>query len=297
LKSSNNSDNFWQSSFIILEDKTLLQSPKIFDYTKYLINDTNYKDININQINLLEKIKLSFLKDFPEFDELIKKRQNKILVSLTSFLQSFVFIPEVIDFIRNKTFQINNIYLFLYKSNIKYINFTISDLKITPTNKNLRSHLKYFYSMKLFRDYAIIILDDDIGYLDDTFESLFNAYIENPNIISGKRTHLMTQSNNGYYKGYFNWIFQQNFVKEANFSLILTNLGSTIFPPNILKINEKLLLIINETITCDDLILKYLSNIKGIPPKLVVNNNFLGIKRILPKTNDKPLYRNNYNSI
>lgn len=33
LKSSNNSDNFWQSSFIILEDKTLKQSPKIFDYT------------------------------------------------------------------------------------------------------------------------------------------------------------------------------------------------------------------------------------------------------------------------
>jgi hypothetical protein len=49
--------------------------------------------------------------------------------------------------------------------------------------------------MKLFRDYAIITLDDDIGYLDDTFESLFNAYIENHNIISGRRTHLMTQSN------------------------------------------------------------------------------------------------------
>ena len=148
--------------------------------------------------------------------------------------------------------------------------------------------------MKLFRVYAIITLDDDIGYLDDTFESLFNAYIENPNIISGRRTHLMTQSNIGDYKGYFNWIFQQNFVKEANFSLILTNVGSTIFPPNILNINEKLLLIINETITCDNLTLKNLSNIKGIPQKLVVNNNFLGIKRILPKTNDKPLYRNNY---
>jgi hypothetical protein len=189
----------------------------------------------------LEKIKLSFLKDFPEFDELIKKRQNKILVSVTSYLQSFVFIPELIDFIRNQTFQINNIYLFLYKSDIKYINFTISDLKITPTDKNLKSHLKYFYSMKLSRDYAMITLDDDIGYLDDTFESLFNAYIENPNIISGRRTHLMTQSNIGDYKGYFNWIFQQNFVKEANFSLILTNVGSTIFPPNILNIFRKII--------------------------------------------------------
>ena len=41
------------------------------------------------------------------------------------------------------------------------------------------------------------------------------------------------------------------------------------------------MLIINETITCDNLTLKNLSNIKGIPQKLVVNNNFLGIKRIL----------------
>jgi hypothetical protein len=51
----------------------------------------------------------------------------------------------------------------------------------------------------------------------------------------------MTQSNIRDYKGYFNWIFQQNFVKEANFSLILTNVGSTIFPPNILNIFRKII--------------------------------------------------------
>ena len=56
--------NFWQSSFIILEDKTLRQSPKIFDYTKYLINDTNYKDININQINFIGENKIIIFKRF-----------------------------------------------------------------------------------------------------------------------------------------------------------------------------------------------------------------------------------------
>ena len=45
--------------------------------------------------------------------------------------------------------------------------------------------------MKSFRNYAIITIDDDIGYAQDTFQSLFNAYIENPNIISGRRSHLI----------------------------------------------------------------------------------------------------------
>ena len=144
--------------------------------------------------------------------------------------------------------------------------------------------------MKLFRNYAIVTLDDDIGYSNDTFESLFNAYIENPNLISGRRTHLMTYKNNGELKGYFKWIFQQNSTKDPNFKLLLTNVGGTIFPPDILNINDELLPIINETITCDDLTLKYFANTKGIPPKWVVNDHILGIKRVLPKTKDNPLF-------
>jgi hypothetical protein len=92
--------------------------------------------------------------------------------------------------------------------------------------------------MTLYRDYAIITIDDDIGYAKDTFESLFNAYIDNPNIISGRRTHLMTFKRNGELRGYFEWKFQQKLINETNFNLILTNCGGSIFPPDILNINE-----------------------------------------------------------
>ena len=129
--------------------------------------------------------------------------------------------------------------------------------------------------MKLFRNYAIVTLDDDIGYSNDTFESLFNAYIENPNLISGRRTHLMKYKNNGELKGYFKQSFQQKSIKEPNFKLLLTNVGGTIFPPDILNINDELLPIINETITFDDLTLKHFANTKGIPSKWVVNEHIL----------------------
>ena len=63
-KITNNSEEFWESAFIILEDKILRQSSKIFDYTKYLIDNYNYEDIIMENIKMLEQIKLSFIKIF-----------------------------------------------------------------------------------------------------------------------------------------------------------------------------------------------------------------------------------------
>ena len=167
-------------------------------------------------------------------------------------------------------------------------------MKIILTERNLKPHLKYFYAMKFFKDHAIITLDDDIGYSNDTFESLFNSYVENPNVISGRRSHLMTYQNNGELKGYFKWKFEQKIIKETKFDLTLTNVGGSIFPPDILNINDDFLQIINETITCDDLTLKYFANIKGIPPKWIVNKNLMGISRKLPKNNSTALFKINH---
>ena len=103
----------------------------------------------------------------------------------------------------------------------------------------------------------------------------------------------MTYYDNGELKGYFKWIFQQKIIKEPNFNLALTNVGGTIFPPDILNINDGIIPIIKETITCDDLTLKYLANIKGIPPKWVINENIMGISRKLTKNNGSTLYKLN----
>jgi len=293
-KSVNISEEFWESAFIMIEDKILRQSSKIFDFTKYLINNINYEQFNRNKIKIFEKNKILFMKVFPNFISTINKRQKKLIVSITSYPKRFKYLPDLMTFIRNQNFQINKIIFFLYKGDMKYYDLNIKDVKIILSDKNLRPHLKYFYAMKLFKDYAIITLDDDIGYTKDTFESLFNSYIQNPNVISGRRSHLMTYKKNGELKGYFKWKFEQNFIKETNFNLTLTNVGGSIFPPDILNINDGFLPIIKETITCDDLTLKYFANIKGIPPKWIVNNKFMGIKRKLPKTNSISLFKINH---
>ena len=293
-KTSDISEDFLESAFIIKEDKVLRQSSKIFDYTKYLLNIINYEKYYKNKIKLLQKDKLSFLKIFQDFNESIEKRKKKIIISITSYPKRFIFLPDLMTFITKQNFNINKIIFSIYKEDLKFYDLNISNVQIISTEKNLRSHLKYFYVMKLFRDHAIITLDDDIGYANDTIESLFNSYIENPNVISGRRSHLMTYKNNGELKKYSKWIQQQNTINSTDFNLTLTNVGGSIFPPDILNINDKLIPIIKETITCDDLTLKYFANIKGVPPKWVINNYFKGIQRKLPKTNDSPLYRINF---
>ena len=293
LNLSKNSDEFWQSAFIIMEDKILRQSSKIFDYTKYIINYINYKEYFHNKINLFEKIKLSFLNYFPKFNESLIKRQNKIIVSLTSYPKRFLYLTDLMKFIRNQNYTINRTIIFIYKDDIPYLNLSLTNVEIIKTDMDLKPHKKYFYPMKLFRDYAIITLDDDFGYSSDTFESLVNAYLENPNLISGRRAHLMTYKNNGELKRYLQWKFEYKSIKEPNFDLTLTGNAGIIYPPDILNINDNYLPIIKETITCDDLTLKYYETIKGIPIKWIVSNKINGVFRRLPKSTSAPLFNIN----
>ena len=243
---------------------------------------------------ILIKDKLSFVKIFPNFNDFIKKRKSKIIVSVTSYPKRFILLPDLMKFIKNQSFRVGKIFFFLYKNDIKYLNLTINDSKIISTKENLRPHLKYFYAMKLFKDYAIITLDDDVGYDKDTFESLFNEYINNPNVICGRRSHLMTFDKEGELNSYYKWKFEQNIKRNPEFNLILTNVGGSIYPPDILSIKDEFLPIIKETITCDDLTLKYFENIKGIPVKWIKNNNMQGIKRSLPKIKASPLFKINF---
>ena len=59
--------------------------------------------------------------------------------------------------------------------------------------------------MQLFRDYAIITIDDDINYSPDTFETLYNNYLDYPNIIMGRRSHYFNYRINGELKSYSKW--------------------------------------------------------------------------------------------
>ena len=294
-KISRNSDEFWQSCFIMLENKILRQSSKIYDYTQYIILKDQQiinKEINFKK-NLVE-----FCKYFPKFKNIIEIRQKKILVSLTSYKERFNILPTVIKSLREQSMTPNKIVLVLAEKDMKSYNLKIEGLDIITINKDLRPHNKYYYTMLKYPEYAIATVDDDIIYSKNMLESLYNSYIDHPNIVSGRRGHLMRYKKNGELRSYFSWDYEQKSIIEANYDLFLTGVGGILYPPDVFNINEKYSKIIEETMTGDDIALKYYEVIKGIDEKWVPNRHLLGLN-MLKNSVHKPLGKSNikYNDL
>ena len=171
--------------------------------------------------------------------------------------------------------------LFLFKKDMKKYNLTLNGINIITVNEDLKPHKKYYYAMNKYRDYAIITVDDDIIYSHDMLISLINSYLDHPNIVSGRRSHIMEYKKNGELGNYMSWIKEQKKIKEADFNIFLTGCGGIIYPPDIFQINERYLKIINETLTTDDITLKYFETIKGVEVIWVPNAYQQGLKTII----------------
>ena len=286
---SRNSDEFWQSCFIMIENRILRQSSKIYDYTQYILLEdqpTINKEINYKK-NLIK-----FCKFFPKFRNIVKKRQNKILISLTSYKKRFIFLPTVIKSLKNQSMTPNKIVLVLSKNDMKNYKLKINGIDIITVNKDLKPHKKYYYTMLKYREYAIVTVDDDIMYCKNMLKSLYNSYIDHPNIVSGRRGHLMRYKANGELNKYVSWNFDYNRTIKANYDIFFTGVGGVIYPPDILNINKKYLNIIKETILGDDITLKYFEVNKGIEVKWIPNKHPQGLK-IMENSAVIPLYKIN----
>jgi len=288
-KISGNSDEFWQSCFIMIENKTLRQSSKIYDYTQYILLEDQTiftKEINYKR-NLIE-----FCKFFQNFRKVVEMRQNKLLISLTSYKNRFIFLPKVIKSLKEQSKIPNKIVLVLTEKDMKNYGLILKGIDIIIVNKDLKPHKKYYYTMLKYKDYAIVTVDDDIIYCKNMLKSLYNSYIEHPNIVSGRRGHLMRYKKNGELNIYNSWKLEQKSIIKANYNLFFTGVGGVLYPPDIFNINKKYLKIIEETILGDDITLKYFEVKKGIEAIWVPNNHLQGLK-IMNNINDKPLFKVN----
>jgi hypothetical protein len=146
--------------------------------------------------------------------------------------------------------------------------------------------------MLKYPDYAIVTIDDDTIYCKNMIKSLYNSYIDHPNIVLGRRGHLMRYKKNGELNNYNSWIFEYKKIMEADYDVFLTGVGGILYPPDILNINEYYLNLIKETLLGDDITLKYLEVNKGIEVKWVSNKHLKGLE-IMTNSQDKPLFEIN----
>ena len=202
---------------------------------------------------------------------------------------------SVVKSIKQQELLPQKILLILYEKDYNQYNLNVSGIEIIKVNKDIKSHKKYFYTMLKYRDYAIITFDDDIFYPSNTIVSIFESYIKHPNIISGRRSHLIKYKKNYEIDLYKKWKFEQKRIKKPDYNIFITTGAGTIYPPDILNIDERYLNIINEVITTDDIILKHFEINKGIESIWVPNTLMLGsiIVKETSKVINIPLYKTN----
>ena len=124
---------------------------------------------------IFEKIKIKFIKYFPSFQKIVELRQQKILISLTSYYERFGYLNSVIESLKKQILLPKKILLILYEKDFVKFDLNITDIEIIKVKEDIKSHKKYYYTMKDYRNYAIITLDDDIYYPSDVIVSLYES--------------------------------------------------------------------------------------------------------------------------
>lgn len=225
----------------------------------------------------------NWLKENKKYWETVeKKSETKLLVSLTSYKERIETLPKVFDALLSQTKKPDKIVLTVFKDDIQYLTdkvknyFNFKKVELLVADKNLKPHLKYFYTMQKYRDYCIVTVDDDMIYSNDMLESLYNSYKRFPDVVSARRVHKIKKDAEGKILPYNKWGYECKTVITPSDELFATGVGGVLYPPNILKISDENLPEIYNVLTADDIYLKYLENKLGIKVLWVKNGALMG---------------------
>lgn len=252
---------------------------KSIEIKNYMIHYTGASWQDRSRITTQE----NWLKENKKYWETVKKNpEPKLLVSLTSYKERIETLPKVFDALLAQTKKPDKIVLTIFKDDMKYLTdnvknyFKIKKVELLVADQNLKPHLKYFYVMQKYRDYAVVTVDDDIIYSKDMLESLYNSFKKNPDAISARRVHKIKKDSNGKILPYKKWTYECKTVTTPSSELFATGVGGVLYPPDILKISDENLSEIYNILTADDIYLKYLENKLSIKVLWVKNRDLMG---------------------
>lgn len=190
---------------------------------------------------------------------------NNIIISLTSFPARINHIWLCIETLLRQDLKPNKVILWLAKDQFKGIeSLPPKLLKLQKRGltirfcDDLRSHKKYYYTMKENPDANIIIVDDDMYYPKDLIRRLMETSRKYPNVICCNRGHYMQLEGNEI-KPYSQWIRKKQ-LRFPSYELCPTGCGGVLYPPG--SLNEEVFnksAIKDLCLNADDLWLKIMS--------------------------------------
>lgn len=199
----------------------------------------NYIRVAIRWCYQFVRPKPSYYHKISELGIAPEERNERLIVSLTSFPARIKTVRYTIESIMLQTKKPNMIVLWLGSD--KFPNqekdLPKSLLRLKPFGltikwcKDIRSYTKLIPSLETFPNDIIVTVDDDVWYPPEWLERLFNSYLSEPNIIHAHRC-LRVTSDHGAIDKYVNWKFQ-NFAPQApSYLWHFTGTGGVLYPPH-----------------------------------------------------------------
>ncbi len=249
-----------------------------------------------------------FWKFFKEKGVKASRKQQKVIVSLTTFPSRINVVWICIETLMRQEHKPDRIILWLAKEQFESESkLPLQLLKLKDRGleikfcDDLKPHKKYYYTMLENPNDIIITFDDDILYPSNAIKSLVKLGSKYPGSIICNRGHIMTFNGNKV-EPYSLWKRTSDIEIGPNLLLCPTGVGGVLYPPNCL---DKSVFdkegIISNCLLADDLWLKVMSIRKGtkvvktskFPRNLFVllssQKNSLGRKNVGNNQNDKQL--------
>lgn len=183
-------------------------------------NRFNEVDKQIRLLDIRNKARMQLLSMGNE-KIIYSLRDEKIIVSLTTYPERICDIDVVIFSLFNQSIKPDKIILWL-----AYEEFPNLEKDVPPHVLNLKkfglqiefcqniySYKKLIYALEKYPNDLIVTADDDIYYPYNWLEKLYNSYLENPNYIHCHRAFRIRKDSNGIMP-INNWIFIRNIDKK-----------------------------------------------------------------------------------
>jgi len=166
-------------------------------------------------------------------------RDEEFIVSLTSFPARIDDIWITIETILRQSFKPDKIILWLAEEQFPDKKLPHSLTKLESRGlaikycEDLRSHKKYYYTMKENPESIIITLDDDSYYPRDVIKDLVALHKKYPETICANRAHKI-KFENGKIKPYRQWEINCKKFEEPTKELVPTGVGGVLYPAGVM---------------------------------------------------------------
>lgn len=170
------------------------------------------------------------------------ERDQKLLVSLTSFPGRIDSLWIVIESLLRQTYKPDRLILWLSKLQFesielpeKLLSLQAKGLEIRFVDDDLRSHKKYYYALDSYKKYTIITFDDDVFYDNRVIERLVHGSRLFPDCVIANRAHEITFDKETVgIKPYREW---RHHIRNSrpSFLYVPTGVGGVLYPPGSLS--------------------------------------------------------------